>query len=113
VVKPEIRLPLTAIFFLGIGIPFLYVGNLGIFTAILFALASLILFVVFFIMPRQLMGKVNDLQNHYQPIYRSIFLKKKANLEAEYQSVVNSWIGVAVFLLVLGIIVYAMTHWSL
>lgn len=109
--KPEIRLPLSAVFFIGIVASLLLTDKLGILTAICFALACLILFVVFAIMPRQLKGKIIDLQNEYHPIYRSIFLEKKGELEAEHQRTVNSWIAFAVVFVVLGIIFYAMNRW--
>lgn len=109
--KPEIRLPLSAVFFIGIVASLLLTDKLGILTAICFALACLILFVVFAIMPRQLKGKIIDLQNEYHPVYGSIFLEKKGELEAEHQRTVSSWIAFAVVFVVLGIIFYAMNRW--
>jgi uncharacterized membrane protein (DUF373 family) len=104
--KPEIKLPLSAVLLIGIIVSLLFADKLGIFSAICFSLACLVLFVVIVIMPRQLKEKLINLQNQYHPIYRSIFLEKKGKLEAVHQRSVNSWFGFAVFLLVLGIILY-------
>jgi hypothetical protein len=110
-IKNEIRLPLSGIFFICIGVPFIFKDDLGIFTTICFALASLCLFCVFAIMPHTFKQKLINIENQYHRIYRSIVQDKKKQAYAEYLRDVKNWIGVAVFLLVLGIIGYAVLNW--
>jgi hypothetical protein len=103
VIKPEIRLPLSAVFFFGIGIPFIFLDNLGLFTATCFALASLALFYVFALMPRNLKQRYINLKNQHRH-YPSVFLDYKKKVDEDYHQEMNLWIGAAVTLLVLGIV---------
>jgi hypothetical protein len=110
--KPEIRLPLVGIFFLGILVPFFYIDKLGIVTSVCFSLASLVLFYVFALMPQKLKEEYAKLKVRFSPLwlYQRLFQQHKDKVDAEYHNEMNSWIGVAVFFLVLGIIAYAVFH---
>jgi hypothetical protein len=107
-IKPELKLPLRAIFFLGIGIPLFFVDKLGILTTICFSLASLVLFCVFVIIPHNLEQEYTKLKAKHAPlrIYQSIYLEKKNEVDVQYAQKVKDWLGVAVFLFVLGIVAY-------
>jgi hypothetical protein len=112
-IKNEIRISLSVAFFGRIVVPFLYKDELGIFTSICFSLASLCLFYAFAIMPYLLKQEYTDLENQYHPIYHRVVQEKKAEAFVEYRGNVKLWIGAAVFLLVVGVIGFAVVHWSL
>ncbi|HEX9897177.1 MAG TPA: hypothetical protein VGA85_05925 [Dehalococcoidales bacterium] len=107
-IKSEIKLPLRAVFFIGIAIPLFFIDKLGILTALCFALASLILFCVFVIIPHNLEQEYTKLKAKHSPlrIYQMNYDDDKNKVDVEYAKQVNSWLEVAVFLLVLGIVVY-------
>ena len=108
--KPEIRLPLSGVFFLGIGAPFVYRNNLGMFTALCFSIASLILFYVFAIMPIDLKHDRANLENDYNPIYHRVVQKKIGKIDSAYQDKFQSWVARAVIILVFGIIGLLIIH---
>jgi hypothetical protein len=109
-IKNEFRISLSVAFFAGIVVPFLYEDELGIFTSIFLSLASLCLFYVFAIMPLLLKQKHTDLDNQYHPIYHKVAQKKKAEAFFKYQGDVKLWIFTAVFLIVVGVIGFAVIH---
>ena len=109
-VRNELRIPLSVAFLGGIAAPLLYTEALGIFTSICFSLASLCLFFAFAIMPYLLKQKYSDLENQYHPIHHRVAQKKKAKAFVGYREDVELWIGAAVFLLVIGLIGFAVTH---
>jgi len=112
-IKNKFRISLSVAFFGGIVVPLLYKDELGIFTSIFFSLASFCLFYVFAIMPYLLKQKYTDLENKYHPIYLRVVQEKKAEAFVGHQGNVKLWIGAAVFLLVVGVIGFAVVHWSL
>jgi len=112
-IRNEFRVSLSVALFGGIVVPLLYKDELGIFTSICFSLASLCLFYVFAIMPYLLKQKWTDLETQYHPIYRRVVQEKKAEAFVGYQGDVKLWIGAAVFLLVVGVIGFAVVYWSL
>jgi hypothetical protein len=110
VIKPEINLPLSAIFFICIAVPFLFVDSLGIFTAICFSVASFCLFYRFAIIPHNKQTEITKLKNQYGTLYYRVFLSKQKKVDMEYQDLENRWTVAAVFFLVLGIIGYSVVH---
>jgi hypothetical protein len=107
-IKSEITIPLLAVFFFGIAIPLFFVEKLGILTALCFALASLVLFCVFVIIPNNLQQEYTKLKAEHSLlwIYQRIYDENKNKVDVEYAEKVKNWLGVAVFLLVLGLVLY-------
>jgi hypothetical protein len=112
-IKNEFRMSLSVAFLVGIGVSLYYGDKLGISTAILFSLALLCLFYVFAIMPYLLKQENTELENRYHPIYKEVVQRKKAQAFVRYRGDVKLWIGAAMFLLVVGLIGFAVVHWSL
>lgn len=112
ILKPEIRIPLVGVFLAGIVASLLLIDKLGIPTSICFSLACLILFVVFVIMPHNLEQEYTKLKSDHSPLwlYQQIYEKYKNRADVRYAERVKNWLGVAVFLLVLGIILYIISH---
>ena len=112
ILKPEIRIPLAGIFLAGIVVSLLLIDKLGILASICFSLACLILFVVFVIMPHNLEQEYTKLKSDHSPLwlYQRIYEEYKNQADVRYAERVKNWLGVAVFLLVLGIILYIISH---
>ena len=112
ILKPEIRIPLTSVFIIGIVTSLLLRDKLGISTAICFSLACLILFVVFVIMPHNLEQEYTKLKSDHSPLwlYKDTYLDYKNKADIRYAERVKNWLGVAVFLFVLGIVLYLISH---
>jgi hypothetical protein len=68
-IQNEIRIPLIGVFFIGIGVPFFYIEELGIFAAVLFALTSLTFFYVFALMPQKLEERHANLKVRFSPLW--------------------------------------------
>jgi hypothetical protein len=104
-IQNEIRIPLIGVFFIGIGVPFFYIEELGIFAAVLFALTSLTFFYVFALMPQKLEERHANLKVRFSPLwlYHRLFQKQKEKIDLEYQEERNSLIALGVTFLVIGI----------
>jgi hypothetical protein len=110
-IKNEVRIPLTAVFFFSIGASLLYRDKLGMPTVVCFSLASLCLFCAFVIMPSLLKNKYTSLENEeYDPLDDWTVQDAKTWAFAQYRSNRETVILIAVFLAVLGIVFFAMLH---
>jgi len=112
ILKPEIKIPLVGIFLAGIVASLLLVDKLGILSSICFSLSCLILFAVFVIMPHNLEQEYTKLKADHSPlrIYQSVYLEYKQKADVRYAQRVKNWLEFAVFLLVLGIVLYIISH---
>jgi len=112
ILKPEIRIPLTGVFLVGIVASLLLINKLGVLASICFSLACLILFVVFVIMPHNLEQEYTKLKSQNSPLwlYKDTYLDYKNKADAQYAERVKNWLGVAVFLLMFGIGLYIIGH---
>lgn len=102
--KAEIRIPISIAFFACIGIPIVFMDELGTFTAICFSLASLVFFIVFAILPYTHRQELDKIRDSYHPIYRSTAQKKMANAKIEYYGTVKLWLAAGIVLIVIGVI---------
>lgn len=102
--KAEIRIPLAVAFFICIIVSIIFKDELGVFSAICFALASLILFYMFGIMPHKLKQELEQIKDDHHPIYRRIAQRKMTGAKKEHFETVNLWFGAAIVLIVVGII---------
>lgn len=110
-IKNEIRIPSSVFFFLCIGASLWYKDKLGMFTAVCFSLASLCLFCIFAIMPLLLEHKYTNLENEeYDPLDDWTVQDAKALAFARYRSNVEAVLWIALVLLVLGVVVFAMLY---
>jgi hypothetical protein len=104
-IKNEVRIPLSAVFFFGILLSLNFRDTLGLFSAVCFALASLCLFCLVLIMPIQLHHKYTSLENEeYDPFGEWTARDAKALAFAQYRSNENLVFAIAIILLVLGIL---------
>ena len=112
ILKPEIRIPLVGLFLIGIVASLLLIDKLGALTSICFSLACLILFVVFVIMPHNLEQEYTKLKSQNSPLwlYKDTYLDYKKKADVQYAEQVRNWLGIAVFLFVLGIVLYLISH---
>lgn len=111
-IRNEIRIPLSAVFFLCIGVPIYYRDILGTFTTICFSLGSLCLFCVFAIMPIFLQHRYTEIENrfHRHQMYHRLIQENKGKALVEHEGDVKVWIVAGVSLLVIGVIGLLVVH---
>ena len=102
--RAEIRIPISIAFFICIGIPLVFMDELGIFTAICFSLASLIFFITFAILPYVHRQELEEIKDSYHPIYRSTAQKKVADARVGHHGTVKLWLAAGIVFIVIGVV---------